>query len=76
MMVFLGGKSWQNSKNVWYRNFLVKPLVDKCPLENNATYGDRTKRPQGTDNILLTHIGFKTFCIVESLMNSYEKDFF
>ena len=29
------------------QNFLVKPLVDKCPLENNATYGDRTKRPQG-----------------------------
>ena len=62
MMVFLWGKSWQNSKNVRYRNFLVKPLVGKCPLENNATYGDRAKRPQGPIIcMLLTHIGHKTF---------------
>ena len=59
MMVFLWGKSWQNSKNVRYRNFLVKPLVDKCPLENNATYGDRAKRPQGPIIVYLHRLGSK-----------------
>ena len=76
MMVFLGGKSWQNSKNVWYRIFLVKPLVDKCPLENNATYGDRTKGPQGQIIFYLHTLGSKPLYVVESLINSYEEDFF